>query len=204
VLSVSLKADKINPLNAKLNPICHLLALLAHPILYVSRIRVKYRAAIKFSVKEGLTPNETHSKVMKVYGDSSSFSTIKKWAVEFKRGRTSLEDGPCEGRPKIAPPPEITEQVHDMVLDDRRMELREVAETTGISKERREYILHAELYMKKLCARWVPRLLVKSCVRKTKFWGMELNLSVVNPGRFNTLVKSAINLWVSFRKADYF
>jgi hypothetical protein len=32
----------INPLNAELNPICHLLALLeAHYILYVSRIRVK-------------------------------------------------------------------------------------------------------------------------------------------------------------------
>ena len=33
---------KINPLNAELNPICHLLALLAaHHILHVSRIRVK-------------------------------------------------------------------------------------------------------------------------------------------------------------------
>jgi hypothetical protein len=31
-----------NPLNVKLNPICHLLALLgAHPIFHVSRIRVK-------------------------------------------------------------------------------------------------------------------------------------------------------------------
>jgi len=31
-----------NPLNAKLNPVCHLLALLvAHPIYHVSRIRVK-------------------------------------------------------------------------------------------------------------------------------------------------------------------
>jgi len=36
----------INPLNAELNPICHLLALLgAHPILHVSRIRDK-RAGI--------------------------------------------------------------------------------------------------------------------------------------------------------------
>jgi len=35
----------INPLNAKLNPICHLLALLgAHPILHISRIRVKSNA----------------------------------------------------------------------------------------------------------------------------------------------------------------
>jgi hypothetical protein len=33
---------KINPLNAKLNPICHLLALLgAHPIFHGNRIRVK-------------------------------------------------------------------------------------------------------------------------------------------------------------------
>jgi len=34
--------NHINPLNAELNPICHLLALLeAHHILHVSRIRVK-------------------------------------------------------------------------------------------------------------------------------------------------------------------
>jgi len=30
-----------DPLNAELKPICHLLALLAHPIFHVSRIRVK-------------------------------------------------------------------------------------------------------------------------------------------------------------------
>jgi hypothetical protein len=36
--------DDLYPLNAKLNPICHLLALLgAHIILHVSRIRVKGR-----------------------------------------------------------------------------------------------------------------------------------------------------------------
>jgi len=33
--------NKINPINAELNPICHLMVLLrAHPILYISRIRV--------------------------------------------------------------------------------------------------------------------------------------------------------------------
>jgi hypothetical protein len=31
----------INPLNSELNTICHLLALLAHHIFHVSRIRVK-------------------------------------------------------------------------------------------------------------------------------------------------------------------
>jgi hypothetical protein len=35
-------SNEVNPLNAKLNLICHLLALLgAHPVLHISRIRVK-------------------------------------------------------------------------------------------------------------------------------------------------------------------
>jgi hypothetical protein len=41
-ISVHLQIKTINPLNAELNPICHLLALLgAHHILYVSKVRVK-------------------------------------------------------------------------------------------------------------------------------------------------------------------
>jgi len=94
-------------------------------------------------------------KFIKVY---PSFSTIKKWAAEFQRGRTSLEVDPREGRPKNSTTPENIEQVHDMILDDRRMKAREIAETIRISKERVEYILHEEVDMKKLCARWVPRL----------------------------------------------
>jgi len=46
-----------------------------------------------------------------------------------------------------------------MVLNDRRMKVREIAETIGISKERVGYILHEELDMKKLCAIWVMHLL---------------------------------------------
>jgi len=57
--------------------------------------------------------------------------------------------------------------VHDIVLDDWRMKVREIAETIGISKERVGYILHQELDMKKLCARWVLRLstAVQKCTR---------------------------------------
>jgi hypothetical protein len=39
---VAMMQEYLNPLKAKLNPICHLLALLgAHSIFHVSRIRVK-------------------------------------------------------------------------------------------------------------------------------------------------------------------
>jgi hypothetical protein len=52
-------------------------------------------------------------------------------------------------------------QVHDMVLGDWWMKVHEIAKTIGISKERVRvgYILHEELDMKKLCAKWVPRRL---------------------------------------------
>ena len=121
---------------------------------------LQYRAVKTFFVKESFTPNEIHSRFINVYGDSSpSFSTIKKWAAKFKRGRTSLEVDPREGCPKSATKPEINEKVHDMLFDVRQIKVREIAETLGISKERVGYILREELDIKKLCARWVPRLL---------------------------------------------
>jgi histone-lysine N-methyltransferase SETMAR len=76
---------------------------------------------------------------MKLFESSDSFhlfSTIEKLAATFKRGRTSLKDDPREGHPVSATTPEIFEQVHDVVMDDRRMKVREIAETIGISKER--------------------------------------------------------------------
>jgi histone-lysine N-methyltransferase SETMAR len=39
------------------------------------------------------------------------------------------------------------------------MKARKIAETISISKECVGYIMHEELDMKKLCARWVPHLL---------------------------------------------
>jgi histone-lysine N-methyltransferase SETMAR len=57
-------------------------------------------------------------------------------------------------------------------LDDWRIKVRKIAETTGISKEHVGYILHEELDMKKLCARWVPRLLTadqkRTCMKISK------------------------------------
>ena len=46
-----------------------------------------------------------------------------------------------------------------MVLDDRRIKVREIAEIINMSKERVCYVLNQHLGMRKLSARWVPRLL---------------------------------------------
>jgi hypothetical protein len=54
--------------------------------------KIEYRAFIKFFVKEGLTPNEIHSKFTKVNGDSSpSFSTIKNWVAQLNMAIPALK-----------------------------------------------------------------------------------------------------------------
>ena len=45
------------------------------------------------------------------------------------------------------------------MLADRRVKIREIADIVDISTERIQNILHERLDMRKLSARWVPRLL---------------------------------------------
>jgi len=60
----ALKDTLLNPLNAKLNPICHLLALLGtRPFFHVSRIRVNIEEEAR---RRGLLVNESKTKYMQV------------------------------------------------------------------------------------------------------------------------------------------
>ena len=128
--------------------------------VFVEIDKIEYRAVIKYLFLKGNTPTQIKDELDSVYRDSApSFTTVKFWAAEFKRGRTSLGDDERSGRPKIATTDENIAKVHQMVLDDRRIKVREIVEVMNMSKERVCYILHQHLDMRKLSARWVPRLL---------------------------------------------
>jgi len=92
-----------------------------------------------------------------------------------------------------------------MVLDDRRMKVPEIPETIGISKEHVAYILHEELDTKKLCARWVPRLLTAD-QKRTRMKFSEQCLERFNKNktdfvrRFITMVETWIHHYTSEAK----
>lgn len=44
-----------------------------------------------------------------------SFPSVHRCVSEFKRGRTSIKNGPRSGRPKTATTPEIIAQEHNIV-----------------------------------------------------------------------------------------
>ena len=66
---------------------------------------------------------------------------------------------PIPGRPNEITRPEIIDKIHDIVLNDAKVKVREIAEIVSISTERVVNILHTHFFMRKLCVRWVPRLL---------------------------------------------
>uniref|UniRef100_T1IEG5 Uncharacterized protein n=1 Tax=Rhodnius prolixus TaxID=13249 RepID=T1IEG5_RHOPR len=45
-------------------------------------------------------------------------------------------DAERSGRPIEVTNPEIIDKIHDMVMDDRRVKVREIASAVGISNER--------------------------------------------------------------------
>jgi len=120
----------------------------------------QYRSVIRFLFLDGKKCEEIKAKLDAVYGDTSpSMTTVRYWFNEFKRGRTSVFDEERPGRPADVVTEEIIQKVHDMILADRRTKVREVAEAIGVSTGTAINILHDKLAMKKLSARWVPRLL---------------------------------------------
>ena len=84
---------------------------------------------------------------------------VQKCSAEFRCSRTSTETIPSSGRPIEATTPEMTNKIYDIVLNDPKVKVCKISEITSISTERMVNILHKHLCMRKLCARWVPRLL---------------------------------------------
>lgn len=68
----------------------------------------------KFFV-EDLTAAEIHPKLLMYKNASYSLSTVKNLAALLKSGHTSPKDDPCENSLKTVTPPQIIQQVHDIV-----------------------------------------------------------------------------------------
>jgi len=55
--------------------------------------------------------------------------------------------------------PEIIDQIHELILEDRRISAKSIAEQLGISRERVGSIIHEDFGMRKLSAKWVLKCL---------------------------------------------
>ncbi|KYN22612.1 hypothetical protein ALC57_04986 [Trachymyrmex cornetzi] len=98
--------------------------------------KIEYRAINKFLHLKGNTSTQIKAELDAVYGDSApSFATVKRWVAEFKRGRTSLANDEHSGRLTTATITDNIEEIHQMIMDNRRIKIREIAEKFSSNEE---------------------------------------------------------------------
>ena len=76
-----------------------------------------------------------------------------------KIGYRSLSMVIFPGRPKRVTTPEIIDHIHELILEDRRILAKSIAEQLGTSRERVGSIIHEDLDIRKLSAKWAPKCL---------------------------------------------
>jgi len=72
---------------------------------------------------------EIHAILTETLGEHApSYATVKNWVAQFKRGDFSICDAPRPGRPKTVTTPEIIDKIHELILEDRRISAKSIAE----------------------------------------------------------------------------
>ena len=118
------------------------------------------RAVIKFfpPARQGAEGNSRHSD-KNIRGTCTILYHVKNLVAHFKRVDFSACVAPRAGRTKTVTTPEIIEKIHELILENSRISAKSIAEHLGISRERVGSIIHEDLDMWKLSAKWVPKCL---------------------------------------------
>jgi len=70
---------------------------------------------------QGNAPKEIHAILTETLGEQApSYVAVKNWVTQFKCGDFSVCDAPRPGRPKTVTTPDIIDQIHELILEDRR------------------------------------------------------------------------------------
>ena len=120
------------------------------------------RSVIRFLNARNLLPNEIHHQICQVYGDNAmSDGLVRKWVRIFNEGREDLHDEARSGRPSLVND-DLMRNVNERVRDDRRFTISDLSlQFPNISRTLVYGIFSSHLGYRKVCARWVPKMLTE-------------------------------------------
>ena len=117
------------------------------------------RAVIKFFL-QSKAPKEIHAILTETLGEHAPlYATLKNWVAQFKRSDFSTCGAPHPGLPKTLTTSEIIDQIHELIVEDHQVSAKSVAEQLSVSCEHVGSIIHEDLDMWKLSAKWVQKCL---------------------------------------------
>ena len=115
---------------------------------------------IKFCFRLNKTAAETHRMLKEAFGEQAlSQARTFEWFKRFKDGWESVEDHKHSGQPSTCTTPEMNVKVQEVILEDRRHTNHDVCNRVGLSYGSCQCILADELNMRRIAAKFVPRLL---------------------------------------------
>jgi len=111
------------------------------------------RAVIKFFFfLQSKAPKEINAILTNIRGTCTIVCHRQKLGGKFKRDFSTC-DAPRPGRPKTVTTPEIIEQIHELISEDRWISAKSIAGQLGISREWVGSIIHEDLDIRKLSAK---------------------------------------------------
>ncbi|KAG5344387.1 SETMR methyltransferase, partial [Acromyrmex heyeri] len=117
------------------------------------------RICIKFCVKNKIKCANAFRMLTVAYGEATlDRSNVYRWYKMFSEGREDVNDEERAGRPSTSTTDENIDEVKKIVLANRRITVREVAEDLNISIGSCHSIFTNDLGMRRVAAKFVPKL----------------------------------------------
>ncbi|UYV75720.1 hypothetical protein LAZ67_13001110 [Cordylochernes scorpioides] len=118
------------------------------------------RTCIKFCVKNEIKCADAFRMLTVAYGEATlDRSNVYRWYKMFSEGREDVNDEKRAGRPSTSTTDEKINEVEKMILANRQITVREVAEDLNISIGSCHSIFINDLGMIRVAAKFVPKLL---------------------------------------------
>ncbi|UYV63810.1 hypothetical protein LAZ67_2005734 [Cordylochernes scorpioides] len=122
--------------------------------------KIDQRTCIKFCVKNEIKCADAFRMLAVANGEATlDRSNVYRWYKMFLEGREEVNDEERAGRPSTSTTDEKINEVEKMILANRRITLREVAEDLNILIGSCHSIFINDLGMRRVAAKFVPKLL---------------------------------------------
>jgi transposase len=137
-----------------------------------SPAKCEVRSVIWFLNAKGERPAEIHKQIVAVYGDIMNRQNVTKWCREFSEGRTDVHDEQRSGRPSLISD-DLLKKIEGEIHANWCRTIRELHHIIPkASKTTINEVVTQKLGYRKLCAHWVPKMLMDN--HKTKRTGSAL------------------------------
>ena len=120
-------------------------------------VACEMRSVIRFLNAKNMKPAEIHCQLCDVNEEHAmSSSMVWRWVRLFNEGRENVHDDPRGGRPSV-----VNKDLARAVEQNKRFISSLSLHFPQISRSRPHEIVSDKLEFRKLCARWVPKMLTE-------------------------------------------